>query len=312
MTSGVAFGVLTAVSWGSADFLARFATRALGPLRAVFWMQTLGALFISILLFFSRAWGHLFDGSGWQPWLWGVLAGAINTFAMLALYRAFEIGKLALVGPVSASYPALTVVLALLSGERLSALRNLGILAAIAGVLLVAVGETQSSAESSASSRASGEVNRACAAPQNASTTFACAPAGLLWAIVASLSFGFLFWVLGIRIIPRTGAIATVWLIRISGAIITLPMIVAARLPLRIKKRQTAGQVYGMGFLDTAAFALSNLGMRFEQVAIISVLGSLYGAVTVALAALFLRERIAARQWLGIASIFIGVIFINL
>ena len=51
--------------------------------------------------------------------------------------------------------------------------------------------------------------------------------------------------------------------------------------------------------------------MRVEQVAVVSVLGSLYGAVTVVLSALFLRERIAALQWLGIVSIFSGIILIN-
>ena len=66
-----------------------------------------------------------------------------------------------------------------------------------------------------------------------------------------------------------------------------------------------------MGFFDTAAFALSNLGMRLEQVAVVSVLGSLYGAVTVALAAIFLKERIAPMQWTGIAAIFLGVALMN-
>src|SRR5215469_11030631 len=120
MSSGVVFGVLTAVSWGSSDFLARFATRSLGSLRAVFWMQAWGAVFVTILLLFSRDWGHLFDGSGWQPWAWGVLAGTINTGAIFALYRSFELGKIAVVAPISASYPALTVILSMLSGEKLS------------------------------------------------------------------------------------------------------------------------------------------------------------------------------------------------
>src|SRR5438874_10549226 len=130
MPNGVALGVLTAVSWGTADFLARFATRTLGSIRAVLGMQAWGAVFITILLFFARDWGHLFDGSGWQPWAWGILAGVINTCAMLALYRAFELGKLAVVAPISASYPALTVLLSTLYGERFSLYRALGILAA--------------------------------------------------------------------------------------------------------------------------------------------------------------------------------------
>src|SRR6267154_706084 len=131
----------TAVSWGSADFLARFATRTVGSVRALFGMQFWGAIFVTILLFFARDWGHLFDGSGWQPWAWGILAGSINTFALLALYRSFEIGKLSLVGPVSASYPILAVVLSALSGERLSICRAFGIAAALLGVFLVAAGD---------------------------------------------------------------------------------------------------------------------------------------------------------------------------
>jgi drug/metabolite transporter (DMT)-like permease len=291
MPSGIALGVATAVSWGSADFLARFATRSLGSVRAVFWMQALGAVFVTIVLLFARDWGHLFDGSGWQPWAWGILAGAINTFAMLALYRAFEVGKLSLVGPVSASYPGLTVILSLLSGEHLSLLRAAGIVAGLIGVLLVATGEKSPSLPD----------------PLQESRGVR----GLAWAVAAALSFGVLFWLLGVCVIPHSGALASVWLIRVSGSVFTWFVALAAKLPLRLKNRQTLGQVYGMGFLDTAAFVLSNLGMRFEHVAIISVLGSLYGAVTVALAMFFLRERIAVRQWIGITSIFLGVGLMN-
>ena len=284
---GILLGVATAFAWGSADFLARFATRAVGNLRAVLGMQAWGATFATVLLLVTRDWGHLFDRSGWQPWAWGILAGAINAFAMLALYRSFEIGKLSLVGPVSASYPILAVVLSALSGERLSICRALGIAAALLGVFLVATGDN------SDSKRNETEKPRGIA--------------GLGWAIAAAFGFGILFWLLGIRIIPRTGALPTVWLIRVTGTVITFCLVIAKNIPLRIKNKRTRAQVYGMGFLDTAAFALSNLAMRLEQVAVVSVLGSLYGAVTVAFAAIFLQERIALLQWTGIAAIFLGV-----
>ena len=291
MPSGIVLGVATAVSWGSADFLARFATRTVGSVRALLGMQFWGAIFVTILLFFAHDWGHLFDGSGWQPWAWGILAGAINTFAMLALYRAFEIGKLSLVGPVSASYPALTVVLSLFSGERLTLYRSIGILAALFGVFLVATGEKSSGAPNSAG-KSKGI-------------------AGLGSAIAAAMSFGFLFWLLGLRMIPQTGALATVWLIRVTGTLLTFFVLLSKKISLRIKNKRTSAQLYGMGYLDTAAFVLSNLGMRIEQVAVVSVLGSLYGAVTVAFAAIFLKERIAPLQWSGIAAIFLGVALMN-
>jgi drug/metabolite transporter (DMT)-like permease len=299
--SGIVLGVATAVSWGSADFLARFATRSVGSVRALFGMQFWGAIFVTILLFFARDWGHLFDGSGWQPWAWGILAGSINTFAMLALYRAFEIGKLSLVGPVSASYPALTVILSLLSGERLSAYRALGIVAAVLGVIFVAAGEK--SGAPVALSNESGDAN------SNAQKSRGVP--GLGWAIAAAFSFAILFCLLGLRMIPRTGALATVWLIRVSGTLVTLIVLLAKKIPLPVRNKRTRAQLYTMGYLDTAAFALSNLGMRIEQVAVVSVLGSLYGAVTVALAAIFLKERIAPLQWTGIAAIFLGVALMN-
>jgi drug/metabolite transporter (DMT)-like permease len=66
-----------------------------------------------------------------------------------------------------------------------------------------------------------------------------------------------------------------------------------------------------MGALDTCAFVMSNYGMQIEQVAVVSVLASLYGAVTVALAAIFLREHISRWQWFGIISIFAGIFLIS-
>ena len=52
-------------------------------------------------------------------------------------------------------------------------------------------------------------------------------------------------------------------------------------------------------------------GMQLEQISVVSVLSSLYGAVTVALAALVLRERIAGRQWVGIVFIFAGIYLLS-
>jgi len=66
-----------------------------------------------------------------------------------------------------------------------------------------------------------------------------------------------------------------------------------------------------MGMFDTLAFVFSNRGMQLEHVAVISVLGSLYGAVTVGLAAIFLREHISRWQWIGIATIFAGIFLIS-
>jgi drug/metabolite transporter (DMT)-like permease len=51
--------------------------------------------------------------------------------------------------------------------------------------------------------------------------------------------------------------------------------------------------------------------MQLEQISVVSVLASLYGAVTVGLAALILHERVSRLQWFGIFSIFVGIILIS-
>jgi drug/metabolite transporter (DMT)-like permease len=284
---GFLFGVTTALAWGSADFIARFATRKIGTLRALFYMQFWGLLILTFFLIRLHAWGHLFDGSGWRPWAWGFLAGGFNTLAMLAFYRCLEIGKLSVVAPLSASYPVLTLLLSVLSGERLTIARICGIVFTMVGVLLVARGEAEIG-DSAKNARQ-----------------------GIIWAICASVAFGFLFWILGAHVIAATGHAATVWIIRLTGSTVTFCILRFKRLPLAHPLGAANWQTAGMGILDTGAFVLNNRGMQLEQVSVITVLSSLYGAVTVLLAAIFLRERVSMLQWLGIVAIFAGIVLIG-
>lgn len=284
---GILLGLATALAWGSSDFLARFVTRRIGTLRSLFYMQTWGFVLLTLYLIVTHSWGHLFDGSGWRPWAWGFLAGGCNTVAMFSFYRCLEIGKVAVVAPLSASYPVLTLLLSMFSGERLTILRIFGIAATLLGVILVARGEAGSDD-----------------GPKNAKR-------GIAWALFASIAFGMLFWILGLRIIAATGPYASLWLIRMTGSVVSLSVLLLRRIPVFKSLGASNWQPTVMGFLDTGAFALSNRGMQMEQVSVITVLSSLYGAVTVVLAAVFLRERVSRLQWLGIVAIFAGILLIS-
>ena len=288
---GILLGLLTALTWGGGDFIARFATHRIGALRSLLYMQLVGFLFLTIALPWFGGWGHLADGSGWRPWAWGALAGFFNAFGSLALYRAFEIGKMAVVAPLSASYPALTLLISWLGGDHLASVRVAGIIVTLLGVLVVAGGE-----------HVPGENGRQ---PITKNTR------GMGWAIAAAIGFGLLFWLLGTRIIPRVGATQTVWLIRLTSTVLTAALLFLAKQPMRLPRGEVRWMVLGMGFFDSGAFVLSNRGMQMEQVAVISVLGSLYGAVTVGLAAIFLREHVSRWQWCGIATIFAGIYLIG-
>src|SRR5215470_11855768 len=192
---GVLLGLVTAFSWGTSDFFARFVSRRVGAFYSLFYMQTCGFVLLTLYLFVTHFWGHLFDGSGWRPWAWGFLAGACNTIAMFSFYRCLEVGKVAVVAPLSASYPVLTLLLSVFSGERLTLLRASGIGVTLLGVILVARGESASNDSAKNAKR------------------------GVAWALLAATMFGMLFWLLGLRIISTTGPYASLWLIRMTGSL---------------------------------------------------------------------------------------------
>src|SRR5437764_15437647 len=117
---GSFIGLLTALTWGGADFTARFSTHRIGTLRTMFYMQFVGFLLLTISMRWLGGWGHLADGSGWQPWAWGFFGGLLNACGALSWYRSFQIGNLPVVAPLSASYPAFTHILSCLCGDHLS------------------------------------------------------------------------------------------------------------------------------------------------------------------------------------------------
>jgi drug/metabolite transporter (DMT)-like permease len=289
---GIWLGLATALCWGSADLLARFATRSIGTFRTMLYMQATGLVLMTVSLHWLGGWGNLADGSGWRPWMWGIVAGVLNTLSTLALYRSFEIGKMSMVAPISAGYPALTTMLAVLTGERLTAARIAGIFLIIVGVVVVAHGEQVRSDEDAAA--APGEKHR-----------------GVGWALLSAVGFGVMFWLLGIRVVPLLGSGPSVWLIRLTSVMMTALVMLVVRRPMALAGEGAVRWILGVGVLDTSAYVLNIFGMQREQVSVVSVLASLYGAVTVGLAATLLRERISRTQWAGIVGIFAGIVAIS-
>ncbi len=290
---GIALGLTAAIVWGIADYMARFATRRIGTYRTLLYMQLIGFLALSVLIEAMGGLHRLTAGTTMQGWEWVILAGLINTGSTLALYRSFEVGTLAVVAPIAASYPALTVVLSILSGETIRRPRGLGLVAAVIGLVLTATSFSKERGKNS-TPHLKGHMAR-----------------GVNWAIVAAIGYGTLFWLLGFRVMPAVGGIVSVWAIRLT----TFGTLAILAWPVRQSARPPQGidwwLVGGIGVVDSIAFVSNNMALKTEQVAVASVLSSLYGAVTVLLAAVFLREKLEWSQWLGIVLIFAGIAFLS-
>ncbi|MGA8145327.1 MAG: DMT family transporter [Candidatus Acidiferrales bacterium] len=289
-SSAIVLGLTGALCWGGADFAARFASRRVGAFRTLFFMQFFGFIALSVYLKFR---GGFFEGiaPGWHPWALAALAGVINMTASLALYYSFQIGVMSIVAPVSSSYPALTVALAIMSGEKITALRGAGLAITLVGVILAA---TSFAPDALHPSKESAHIAK-----------------GVGWAIAAALGFGVLFWFLGFYVVPAVGSTISVWVIRLTSFSVLGFAAVPARQSLRLPSGRVWWLLAAVGFMDTAAFVANNAGLHTGQVSVVSVLASLYGAVTVVLAWIFLREKLERTQWFGIVLIFAGIVLVS-
>jgi drug/metabolite transporter (DMT)-like permease len=294
-STGILLGLASAFCWGSADFAARFNARRVGAYRALFFMQFFGFALLSLYLKWSGGFSRDV-APGWQPWALAAVAGLLNVGASLALYHSFELGTLSIVGPVSSSYPALTVALSLLSGEHLQLVRGVGLAVTLAGVVLASTSFTSLKQNSETGSEGSS----------------ARLSKGVGWAIAAALGFGVMFWFLGFHVLPVVGAPVSVWIMRLTS-IAALGLVAGpAQQSLKLPRGMVWWGLFAAGILDTSAFLANNAGMQLGQVSVVSVLASLYGAVTVLLAWMFLRERLEISQWFGIVMIFVGVVLVSM
>jgi drug/metabolite transporter (DMT)-like permease len=295
-SAGVVLGLTGAFCWGSADFAARFSSRRIGAYRALFFMQFFGFVLLSGYLQWTGGFS-LGVAPGWHPWAMAAAAGVLNVAASLALYHSFEVGTLSIVGPVSSCYPALTVVLALLSGERIHWVRGTGLAVTLLGVILAST------------SFSSFQRKRA---EEGLELPAAHLSEGVGAAIAAAIGFGVMFWFLGFHVLPAVGAPISVWMMRLTS-IVSLALVAApAGKGLALPRGAVWWALFAAGILDTGAFLATNSGMQPGQVSVVSVLASLYGAVTVLLAWIFLRERLELNQSLGIAMIFLGIVLVSL
>lgn len=289
MTLGILLGFMAALGWGGSDFIARFATREAGPWRTALYMQLVGFLILSLLLLFSGGGEALLAHGSRSTIFWGLVVGVLNAMTTVTAYLAFEVGVLAIVAPICAGYPAIAVLLATLSGEALTPVRVAGVGLTLAGVALTALGPSE---------------------PEEAPRRSRLGQ-GVLWALSTALTQGLTIWVVGFRLLPEIQSVPTVWVLRVA----TFGVLCVAAIPLRRSvappRGKTAWLILGMGGLDALAYAAHTVGLGMEQVSVVSVLGSLYGAVTGLLGCVLLRERLSRLQGAGFLAICVALVLLT-
>jgi len=206
-------------------------------------------------------------------WWWAVLAGVGAGVGIGFLYRGFAAGQMAVAGPVSAvGTTLLPVAVGVVTGEHLGALTWIGIAVAAPGLWLVA---REPAATGGGARLAEGLVDGA----------------------LAGLGFGVSFVALG-----QWGADAGYAPFVLMQAANLVTLIVLATSFGQSWRPTAAAARWGAaaGLIAAAALAAFVVAVGGGHLAVVSVLTSLYPAVTVLLAVVWLRERISAPQAAGL------------
>ncbi len=272
----ILFGLLSALSYGYADFVGAIASKKVRPLAVTTVAFSFGLL---LALIFSIPMGASFEPSVIQI---GIYAGVCSAAAITFLYAALALGPISITSPMTAVLSALIpVVIDLSTGEQLSELALVALALILIAVVLVAF--------------VPGKDVRL---PSLRAT---------LYSVGAGLGFAGIFIFLDLA--PADSGLGVLVVMRIVGIAILLAGLVllfmAGKSKSVIEKTVfSAGTIWlvllaGLGDVTGNVFFI--IATREGALAVAAVLTSLYPVGTILLARLFLKEKIAISQNIGIA-----------
>ena len=271
--------LLSAVFYGTADFLGGLGARRAAPLAATVFAQAVGFVIAVLALPLFPA-----PPPGTRGMLWGVGAGLTGGLGVALLYYGLAVGRVSVVAPVTAVCAiAIPVLVALGLGER-------PVPVALAGIALAIVSVGLISRHDDPAGKPRGH---------DRSLVIALASGAAIGAFLVCLA--------------RAGDASGVWPLLIARAASTLMLAAAARLSgVRIAiPRDAVLVVVACGALDMLANALYLIAVRVGPLGLVATLASLYPASTVLLARVVLGERLRPSQSVGFACAAVAIVLIT-
>lgn len=272
----VTFGLLSALTWGAADFGGGRATRR-GPVFGVVLVSQIVGMVLAGGVALLRA----EPLPGPADLGWAALGGLVGVLGIVCLYQGLAIGRITVVAPIAGVLAAtIPVTVGWLSQGVPSLTRIAGIGLALVAVVLV----------SSSPDPVSGR------------------PAGVRYGILAGIGFG-LFNVCASRFSPGIvfGPLVGV---RAVEAVALVSVIVLTRRAWRLD-RSVVPLAMAVGVGDMAGNGFFVLAAQAGRLDIAGVLSSLYPVTTIILAAVLLRERVTRGHAAGIGAAGVAIALIT-
>jgi len=274
----VSLALIACLSWGTSGFLAGMKSRVM-PVLTLLLFSAIAGLAAFIISVGMRGASLPRDPN----LLFAVWGGAAGIGGLYCFYRGLAVGAISIVVPISALCVMLPVITGLVRGEVLHPIQGLGMVIAVGGGVMVSL-EKSSAAKKKRLA------------------------AGVVPALGAALGFGAFFVVMDLA-----GTVDPLWaamVSRLSFFLFLLPAVIYKRPTLKVKANHLPA-VFAIGLLDAAAAFSYTAATTKGMLSLVSVVSSLYPAVSVILAALILKERLHGFKFCGVVLAILGIVLIS-
>lgn len=285
------YGLAAALGWGLSDLWAAMSGRRIGSGRTVVISQVAAAIVIGLILLLARpSLDRIPTVAGWL-----VVNAFLGAAAYATLYRALQLGPIAVVSPVLATYAIVPVLLAVvILGESLDSLAAMGAAVTIAGAVLTSTDLRELRSETRTS------------------------VPGLPWAAVSTLLFGVATYVMGWSA-QEAGFLPSLWFGRTAIAIVVV--VAGIVVWARSRKRGVRGAdmttraiwfAAAVGVAELAGTIVYARGAEVGLVSIVTAASATYPLIPVLGGLHLLHERLAPSQYAGIALVVAGLATLGL
>jgi len=275
-------GGLAALLWGLHDLCVRHISRRADIVGCIALVLIFGLLFQLPAMASPSAMSDVF-GMGTAGIAQTCVAGLLLAAACYGLYKAFSIGPVRIVAPITAAYPVVTLSLAGITGNPITPLQWLAVFAVITGATLVSTKTAQDKKD----------FDRR---------------ATILWSVFASICYALMISV-G-QTLSATQPVVPTLLITRAAAVVCILILMGVTGGLRWPAKSDWPMLAFIGFLDACALGLVFAAGLQEDGALASVTASLFGVVTILLAWAFLKEKLVLQQWVGVLVTFVAIGFL--
>lgn len=279
---GILFGVLSLTGFGISDFFTAKSARKIGPLKTILWFQVLLLLMILALSPFLFKWPviTLYDAI-----LIGVSVIA-SIAGMLSFSKGMQVGNVSLVATVGNAWGAITAVLGFVFfAEAISVDNMLALGAIVVGTILVSM----NLAEVKTASR---KLEK-----------------GMGYAIFTAFALGLFFFLDGI-LANNLGWFAAALLLSIPTVLVLLAYSKASGTNVRVGWN-VAPLLLIVALPNLIGFLGYNIGVTFGYIDIVAPVSGAAPVVTVIMALVLLKEKLALNQKLGILLVILGIVWLS-